>query len=76
MPASEGNRIAKAIPDELNIKLKAAIEKAPELQAIRDEDPAHARLFEIALLIEGTIRQTSIHAAGIVIGPPRISDRA
>jgi DNA polymerase-3 subunit alpha len=69
MPASEGNRIAKAIPDELNIKLKTALEKSPELEAMRREDPEHERLFEIALLIEGTIRQTSVHAAGIVIGP-------
>lgn len=69
MAASEGNRIAKLIPDELNIKLKDALDSTPELRACRDEDSDHQRLFEIALLIEGTIRQTSVHAAGIVIGP-------
>ncbi|MCG3195794.1 MAG: DNA polymerase III subunit alpha [bacterium] len=69
MPASEGNRIASFIPNELNIKLSEALEKSPELAAIRREDSEHERLFEIALSIEGTIRQTSVHAAGIVIGP-------
>jgi DNA polymerase-3 subunit alpha len=69
MPASEGNRIAKLIPEELNIKLAEALDKSPELNACRHEDSEHGRLFEIALSIEGTIRQTSVHAAGIVIGP-------
>ncbi|MCA9430499.1 MAG: DNA polymerase III subunit alpha, partial [Candidatus Omnitrophica bacterium] len=69
MPASEGNRIAKLIPNELNIKLGKALQDAPELEAVRHEDPQHEKLFEIALAIEGTIRQTSVHAAGIVIGP-------
>ncbi|MCA9440224.1 MAG: DNA polymerase III subunit alpha, partial [Candidatus Omnitrophica bacterium] len=69
MPASEGNRIAKLIPNELNIKLGKALQDAAELEAVRHEDPQHEKLFEIALAIEGTIRQTSVHAAGIVIGP-------
>ncbi len=69
MPASEGNRIAKLIPNELNIKLAKALQDAPELETLRKEDAEHEKLFEIALTIEGTIRQTSVHAAGIVIGP-------
>lgn len=69
MPASEGNRIAKLIPDELNIKLSKALSDSPELEACRKEDAQHEKLFDIALNIEGTIRQTSVHAAGIVIGP-------
>lgn len=69
MPASEGNRIAKAIPNELKITLPEALQKEAALEAIRTQDTAHEKLFQIALTIEGTIRQTSVHAAGIVIGP-------
>jgi DNA polymerase-3 subunit alpha len=69
LPASEGNRIAKLIPDELNIKLAEALEKSPDLRACRHESADMDRLFDIALSIEGTIRQTSVHAAGIVIAP-------
>jgi len=69
MSAAEGNRIAKLVPDELNIRLADALASSEDLRKCREEDSDHEKLFEIALLIEGTIRQTSVHAAGIVIGP-------
>ncbi|WP_178862284.1 DNA polymerase III subunit alpha [Thiomicrorhabdus cannonii] len=61
--------IAKLIPNELGIKLKDAIEKEEDLQAKRDNDEDARQLLELALKLEGTVRNTGKHAGGVVIGP-------
>ena len=61
--------IAKLIPNELGIKLKDAIEQEEELQTKRDNDEDAAQLLELALKLEGTVRNTGKHAGGVVIGP-------
>lgn len=60
--------IAKLIPNELGIKLKDAIEQEEELQNKRDNDEDAAQLLELALKLEGTVRNTGRHAGGVVIG--------
>ncbi|MGC9326691.1 MAG: DNA polymerase III subunit alpha, partial [Candidatus Hinthialibacter sp.] len=69
LPASEGDRIAKLIPDDLKITLQKALDDVPELQRIRNQDEIHKELFQRALAIEGMVRQTSTHAAGVIIAP-------
>ncbi|MEA3406041.1 MAG: DNA polymerase III subunit alpha, partial [Pseudomonadota bacterium] len=61
--------IAKLIPNELGIKLKDAIEQEEDLQQKRDNDEDAAQLLELALKLEGTVRNTGKHAGGVVIGP-------
>ena len=61
--------IAKLIPNELGIKLKDAIEQEEDLQNKRDSDEDAAQLLELALKLEGTVRNTGKHAGGVVIGP-------
>ncbi len=61
--------IAKLIPNELGIKLKDAIEQEEDLQNKRDNDEDAAQLLELALKLEGTVRNTGKHAGGVVIGP-------
>lgn len=61
--------IAKLIPNELGIKLKDAIEQEADMQAKRDSDEDAAQLLELALKLEGTVRNTGKHAGGVVIGP-------
>ncbi len=63
----EADRIAKLVPDQLGIKLKDALEQEPRLRALRDGDPKVRRVLDMALAIEGTTRQTGVHAAGVVI---------
>ncbi len=69
LPASEGDRIAKLIPDGLGVTLKQALDDVPELRRVRDQDEIHQELFRHALAVEGMVRQTSTHAAGIIIAP-------
>ncbi len=63
----ETDRIAKLVPDVLNISLKDALEQEPRLREMRDEDPKVDSLFEIALSLENLNRQAGMHAAGVVI---------
>ena len=64
----DGDRLAKMIPNELNIDLDAARTKNPELQAAIDNEPAVRQLWDYATVLEGLSRNTGIHAAGVVIG--------
>ena len=69
IPYGEVDKIAKLIPDELNITLDRALKEEPRLNEEIATNPATARLFEIARRLEGLSRHPSIHAAGIVITP-------
>lgn len=62
------DKLAKLIPNTLNITLKEALTVEPELQKQADADETIAQLLKIALQLEGLYRNTSTHAAGVVIG--------
>ncbi len=74
LPAAEGDRISKLIPDGLGVTLQQALDEVPELRRIRDQDSIHRELFEHALKIEGMVRQTSTHAAGVIIAPSELTN--
>lgn len=65
---SDADRLAKMIPNELNITLATAAEKNPELKASLDNEQATRALWDHALVLEGLSRNIGIHAAGVVIG--------
>ncbi|MDR0884237.1 MAG: DNA polymerase III subunit alpha [Oscillospiraceae bacterium] len=69
LPYGEVDAAAKAIPAELGITLSRALERSPELRALREAGGALADLIDMALRVEGTPRHTSTHAAGVVITP-------
>lgn len=67
VPLSKVNEIAKLIPEDLNITLDKALEKDPDLRAMYESDEEAKRVIDIARKLEGSIRNTGIHAAGIII---------
>jgi DNA polymerase-3 subunit alpha len=67
LPYAEADRLAKMIPDELNIELQTAIDKSAELRDELARNPAAKRIVEQALVLEGMVRNTGKHAAGIII---------
>jgi DNA polymerase III subunit alpha len=71
---TDADRLAKMIPNELNITLSSAAEKNPELRTALDNEPATRQLWEHALVLEGLSRNTGIHAAGVVIGDRELDD--
>lgn len=67
VPLPKVNAIAKLVPDDLNITLEKALEKDPDLLRLSEEDEEARRILDIGKKLEGSIRNTGIHAAGIVI---------
>jgi DNA polymerase III subunit alpha len=63
----EVDRIAKAVPNQLGIRLDEALQTAPALREQVDADPAVKRIIDFARHLEGVARNASTHAAGVVI---------
>lgn len=67
IPLREVDRIAKMIPEVLNISLEQAVSQEPKLKALIEERPDVEELFTIGRALEGLPRHASTHAAGVVI---------
>ncbi|HEY5078523.1 MAG TPA: DNA polymerase III subunit alpha, partial [Opitutaceae bacterium] len=67
LPYAEADRLAKMIPDEINITLEQAVAKSAELRGEVEKNPVAGRIFEQARVLEGMVRNTGKHAAGILI---------
>jgi DNA polymerase-3 subunit alpha len=63
----EVDRIAKAIPMQLGIKLDEALQVAPPFREMVEGDEGIHKLVDIARQLEGVARNASTHAAGVVI---------
>src|SRR5215475_798332 len=70
----DADRIAKMIPNELNITLDGAVGKNAELKRAIATEPATRQLFEHAKVLEGLSRNAGVHAAGVVIADRDLSD--
>ncbi|HKF50742.1 MAG TPA: DNA polymerase III subunit alpha, partial [Candidatus Acidoferrales bacterium] len=69
MPYGEVDRLAKLVPNQLNITLEDALKDPSPLAAQRQQDQRVNELVEVALRLEGLARHASTHAAGVVISP-------
>ena len=74
IPYGEVDRIAKLIPNELNITLEDAINKEPRMKDALKKDPLVRNLMDTAQKLEGNIRHAGTHAAGVVIAPSELTD--
>ncbi len=79
LPLAEANRLAKLVPDKIEGKkkfnLKDAIEAVPELKAAATgPDPLERDTLKYAQMLEGNVRNTGVHACGVIIGRYDISD--
>ncbi|MEY2541442.1 MAG: polymerase subunit alpha, partial [Verrucomicrobiota bacterium] len=74
MSYRDADRIAKMIPNDLNITLDTAVEKNPDLKrALATEEPTK-QLWNHAKILEGLSRNAGVHAAGVVIADRDLSD--
>ena len=73
MSYQETDTVAKAVPMELGITLEKALQISPQLHRMYEEQPEVKRLIDMAMTLEGMPRNTSTHAAGVLItGKPVI----
>ena len=66
-PYGDIDRIAKAIPNQLGIKLDEALEISQPLREMVAADEGVRKVIEFAKQLEGVARNASTHAAGVVI---------
>ena len=73
MSFSEVSAITKLVPAELNITLERALKESSDFRRVYEEDENARRVIDLARKIEGLPRNTSIHAAGVVIAKNPLS---
>jgi DNA polymerase-3 subunit alpha len=74
IPYADVDRIAKMVPTQLNITLEQAIEDSPQLREAIEKDGQIRELFQTARRLEGLVRNSGVHAAGVVISPRPLTD--
>jgi DNA polymerase-3 subunit alpha len=74
IPYGEVDRIAKLVPNRLNITLADALKEEPKLREIEQQGGQMTRLISTAQALEGLIRHASTHAAGVVISPEPLTE--
>src|SRR5450755_3372408 len=74
IPYADVDRIAKMVPTQLNITLEQAIQDSAQLREAIEKDGQIRELFETARKLEGMVRNSGVHAAGVVISPRPLTD--
>jgi DNA polymerase-3 subunit alpha len=69
IPYSDVDRIAKMVPNQLNITLEHALKESPAMQQAYESDTQVRQLLDTARKLEGLVRNAGVHAAGVVISP-------
>ncbi|QEH33192.1 DNA polymerase III subunit alpha [Aquisphaera giovannonii] len=67
IPLARVEQINKLIPTRLGITLEQALKEEPTLRQMAEQDPEIDRLIKFARRLEDSVRNTSTHAAGVVI---------
>ncbi len=67
IPLAKVNGIAKLIPEDPTMTIDRALELDPELSQMYKTDEETGRLIDLAKTLEGSVRNTGIHAAGLII---------
>ncbi len=71
---TEANELAKMVPDTPGTTLAKAFIESPELANIRAGSDHRAKVMQLAEKLEGSVRNTGIHAAGVIIAPDDITN--
>ena len=74
IPYAEADKVAKLIPNQLNMTLQLALEQEPKLMELVNTDARIAELMKVAQSLEGLARHASTHAAGVVISEGPLTD--
>ena len=74
IPYAEVDRVAKLVPNQLNMTLQQALDQEPKLRDLVETDTRVKELMGIARSLEGLARHASTHAAGVVISEGPLTD--
>ena len=73
IPYNEADAISKSVPKELHITLKTALDSSKQFHDFYEADERYKKLIDTAIVLEGMPRNTSTHAAGVVITKNEVS---
>ncbi|MBI1856961.1 DNA polymerase III subunit alpha [Candidatus Saccharibacteria bacterium] len=76
VPYAEADRLAKMIPPPLqgrHIQLATSLKENNDLRQEYNTNEISKRVFDLAVQLEGTIRNHGVHAAGVIIAPDDIA---
>ncbi|MDR2000761.1 MAG: DNA polymerase III subunit alpha [Zoogloeaceae bacterium] len=68
------DQFAKLIPNELGITLEKAMEVESAIAQRLDEEEGLKALWDLALKLEGMVRNVGMHAGGVLIAPDKLTD--
>ncbi len=71
---AEADRVARLIPAGPKVTIDSSLEASKELKQVCDQSPQIGKLVDVAQDLEGTVRSTGIHAAGVVISREPLAD--
>jgi DNA polymerase III subunit alpha len=74
LPLSDADRIAKMVPETIGISLEEAFSEVKELREIKEKDDLEGQTLQLAETLEGSVRNTGIHAAGVIIAPDKLTN--
>jgi len=74
LPLQEANFLAKLVPDTPGTSLEKAFKEVQELTDIKKRSDIQGKTLQLAETLEGSVRNTGIHAAGVIIAPNDITD--
>lgn len=74
VPLVKVNNIAKLVPEDPNMTLDRAFEIDPDLVRLYEEDAETRRVIDLARRLEGSVRNTGIHAAGVIISAGALTE--
>ncbi len=74
LPYSDVDRLAKLVPNTLNITLDEAIKAEPRFTETMAASPKLKEVVDFAKALEGQVRHASTHAAGVVISGEPLTD--
>jgi DNA polymerase-3 subunit alpha len=74
IPYSDVDRIAKLVPNTIGITIDQALDDSPPLQQAYDNETQIKELIDTARKLEGLVRNSGVHAAGVVISPKPLTD--
>ncbi|MCI0750685.1 MAG: DNA polymerase III subunit alpha [Flammeovirgaceae bacterium] len=73
LPLSESNTLAKLVPERPGTTLQKAFEEVKELADVKKGNDLKADVLKQAVILEGSVRNTGVHACGVIITPDELT---
>lgn len=69
LPLPDTDAIAKLVPEKPGAKFSSVFKEVPELQELKKKKDLPSQVLNQAVVLEGSLRNTGIHACGVIITP-------